>query len=278
MDVAETALALDLSRSGFYAHARKPLGKRRSEDAALGLEIERTFIAARRVYGSPRILHALRQQGLRHGRNRIARLMRDRGLCVRQKRRFVPRTTIACKDSPVAPNHLLERPPAERLNQVWLTDITYIPTAEGWLYLAAEMDAFSRRIIGWSTHATLHTGLPLAALDRALHHRAGASLPDLIHHSDRGCQYTSSEFRHRLSLCHITQSMSRKANCYDNAAIESFWATLKSECFGSFISPSRAVAHSMIFDYIETFYNPVRLHSSLAFQSPLNFELSLNNN
>ena len=278
MEVAETARALDLSRSGFSAHARKPLRKRRSEDAVLGLEIERTFIAARRVYGSPRILHALRQKGIRHGKNRIARLMRERGLCVRQKRRFVPRTTIACKDSPVAPNHLLERPAPVRLNQIWLTDITYIPTAEGWLYLAAEMDAFSRRILGWSTHATLHTDLPLAALDRALHPRAGASLPDLIHHSDRGCQYTSSEFRHRLSLCRITQSMSRKANCYDNATIESFWATLKSECFGSFIPPSRAVAHSMIFDYIETFYNPVRLHSSLAFQSPLNFELSLNHN
>ena len=278
MDVALTALALEVSRSGFYAHARKPLRKRRSEDAALGLEIERTFIAARRVYGSPRILHALRQKGLRHGRNRVARLMRERGLCVRQKRRFVPRTTLACKDSPVAPNHLLERPDADRLNQIWLTDITCIPTAEGWLYLAAEMDAFSRRIIGWSTHASLHTGLPLAALDRALHSRAGASLPELIHHSDRGCQYTSSEFRHRLFLCHITQSMSRKANCYDNAAIESFWATLKSECFGSFIPPTHAAAHSMIFDYIETFYNPVRLHSSLAFQSPLNFELSLNNN
>ena len=278
MDVAETALALDLSRSGFCAHARKPLRKRHSEDAALGLEIERTLIAARRVYGSPRILRALRQKGLRHGKKRIARLMRERGLCVRQKRRFVPRTTIACKDSPLAPNHLLERPAAVRLNQIWLTDITYIPAAEGWLYLAAEMDAFSRRIIGWSTHASLHTGLPLAALDRALHHRAEASLHDLIHHSDRGCQYSSADFRHRLSLCHITQSMSRKANCYDNAAIESFWATLKSECFGSFIPPTRAAAHSMIFDCIETFYNTIRLHSSLAFQSPLNFELSLNNN
>ena len=124
MDVAETARALDLSRSGFSAHARKPLRKRRSEDAVLGLEIERTFIAARRVYGSPRILHALRQKGIRHGKNRIARLMRERGLCGRQKRRFVPRTTIACKDSPVAPNHLLERPAPVRLNQIWLTDIT----------------------------------------------------------------------------------------------------------------------------------------------------------
>ena len=156
-----------------------------------------------------------------------------------------PARPSPARDSPVAPNLLLERPPAERINQVWLTDITYIPTAQGWLCLAAEMDAFRRRILGWSTHATLHTGLPLAALDRALRHRAGAPLPDLIHHSDRGCQLprlrlalraacgrlsrsarlTSSEFRHRLSLCRISQSMSRKANCYDNAAIESFWAT-----------------------------------------------------
>lgn len=276
MVVAEAALALDLSRSGFYSHCRKPLRKRRVEDASLVLEIERTFIATRRVYGSPRIMHSLRKKGLRHGKNRIAKLMRSRGLCVLQKRRFVPRTTVACKESPVAPNHLLERPAAERLNQIWLTDITYIPTAEGWLYLAAEMDALSRRIVGWSTHSSLHTDLPLAALDRALHNRIDASLPDLIHHSDRGCQYTSSDFRHRLSLSNITQSMSRKGNCYDNAAIESFWATLKSECFGSFIPPSHSVAHSMIFDYIETFYNTTRLHSSLAFQSPLNFELSLN--
>ena len=278
MPVGELSAALDCSRSGYHAHLRKPRRKRRSQDAALALQIRASFLAARGVYGCERIMHALRQQGLRHGKNRLSRLMRTHGLRVRQKRRFVPRTTIADKASPVAPNHLLERPAARRLNEVWLTDITYIPTAEGWLYLAAEMDAASRRIIGWSTLASLDTALPATALDRALQTRSTASLPELLHHSDRGCQYTSADFRRRLELCSITQSMSRKANCYDNAAIESFWATLKSECFGSLIPASRATAHAMIFDYIETFYNPVRLHSSLNFQSPIAFESSLSNN
>ncbi|MEO6742086.1 MAG: IS3 family transposase, partial [Chthoniobacteraceae bacterium] len=260
LPVGELSAALDCSRSGYHAHRRKARRKRRAQDAALALRIRQSFLAARGVYGCVRLMHALRQQGLRHGKNRLSRLLRTHGLRVRQKRRLVPRTTIADKASPVAPNHLLGRPAAQRLNEVWLTDITYIPTAEGWLYLAAEMDAASRRILGWSTLASLDTALPAAALDRALHTRSTASLPELLHHSDRGCQYTSADFRRRLELCSITQSMSRKANCYDNASIESFWATLKAECFGSFIPPSRATAHAMIFDYIETFYNPVRLH------------------
>jgi transposase InsO family protein len=197
---------------------------------------------------------------------------------VHQKRRFVPCTTVVSKDSPVAPNHLMVRPAARRLNEVWLTDITYLPTAEGWLYLAAEMDACSRRIVGWSTHASLATTLPTQALERALESRHDASLPDLLHHSDRGCQYTSVEFRRRLSLCGITQSMSRKGNCYDNAAMESFWATLKAECFGTTIPATRSAARNMVFDYIETFYNPVRLHSALGFQSPVDFEQSLQQN
>ena len=276
MHILEASAALDCSRSGYYSHLRKPRRKRRSQDAALASQIRSTFLAARGVYGCERIMRSLRAQGVRHGKNRISKLMRANGLRVRQKARFIPRTTIADKSSPVAPNHLLARPAAERLNQIWFTDITYIQTAEGWLYLAAEMDAFSRRIIGWSTLDSLDTSLPTAALDRALQARSHAAFAGIIHHSDRGCQYTSAHFRRRLALCSITQSMSRKANCYDNATMESFWATLKSECFGSFIPPSRAIAHSMIFDYIETFYNPVRLHSSLNFQSPTAFESSLN--
>jgi len=175
----------------------------------------------------------------------------------------------------VSPNHLLKHPAATRLNEVWLTDITYLPTAEGFLYLAAELDLCSRRIIGWSTHDTLATELTTQALERALQSRPDAALPDLLHHSDRGCQYTSSAFRQRLDLCQITQSMSRKGNCYDNAAMESFWATLKAECFGSTIPATRAQAHLMVFDYIETFYNTTRLHSSLNFQSPANFEKTI---
>ena len=278
MNTTEVAQTLEVSRSGYNAHRHKSKRKRRAQDAALAIEVKQTFEANRSVYGSPRLMHALRRKGLHHGKNRIARLMRQEGCQVRQKRRFVPRTTIADKDSPVAPNRLMNQPATQSLNQVWLTDITYLPTAEGWLYLAAEMDAHSRRIIGWSTHTTLATLLPEKALERAFDARHDAELSELLHHSDRGCQYTSEAFRHRLALCGITQSMSRKGNCYDNAAMESFWASLKAECFGTLIPTTRAQAHLMVFDYIETFYNPVRLHSALGFQSPVDFENSIQNN
>ena len=277
-NVQQAALALDLSRTGYYAHRRKALGARRAQDALLALKVRQAFHESRLTYGSPRIMHLLRSKGLRHGKNRIARLMREHGCRVRQKRRFVPRTTVTHKDSPVAPNLLLQRPAASRPNEVWLTDITYLPTAEGWLYLAAEMDACSRRILGWSTHTSLATALPLQALERAMQSRPEASLHSLLHHSDRGCQYTSTEFRHHLRMRGIRPSMSRKANCYDNAQMESFWATLKAECFGTAIPATRTAARTMIFDYIETFYNPVRLHSSLNFQSPVAFEQSFQNN
>ena len=277
MNLSFACQTLGVSRSGYHAHLRKPQRPRRRQDARLATEIRAAFAASRNTYGSPRLVHALRGKGLRHGKNRIARLMREQHLAVRQKRRFVPRTTITDKTSPVAPNHLLKRSAPKRLNEVWVTDITYLPTREGWLYLAAEMDLCSRRILGWSTHDRLATELPNAALERALQTR-GSRPSGLLHHSDRGCQYTSAEFRHRLQLRGITASMSRTANCYDNAAMESFWATLKAECFGATIPATRAQARSMVFDYIETFYNPVRLHSALAFQSPLAFENSIQYN
>ncbi len=275
MNIRQACHALAVSHAGYYAHQHKDQRQRRLQDAELSGQISAAFTASRRTYGSPRIMHALRQAGVHRGKNRIARLMRQNGLCVQQKRRFVPRTTITDKASPVSPNHLFRHPKVTRLNQVWLTDITYLPTAEGFLYLAAELDLCSRRIIGWSTHESLATELPMLALDRALQSRPTAALPSLLHHSDRGCQYTSAAFRQRLNLSHITQSMSRKGNCYDNAAMESFWATLKAECFGSTIPATRDQAHLMVFDYIETFYNPVRLHSSLGFKSPANFEKSI---
>lgn len=278
ISTAEVAQTLEVSRSGYNAHRHKSERKRRVQDVALAIEVKQTFEANRRVYGSPRLMHALRRKGLHYGKNRIARLMRQEGCQVQQKRRFLPRTTIADKDSPVAPNRLMNQPATQSLNQVWLTDITYLPTAEGWLYLAAEMDAHSRRIIGWSTHTTLATLLPVKALERAFAARHDAALSELLHHSDRGCQYTSDAFRHRLALCGITQSMSRKGNCYDSAAMESFWASLKAECFGTLIPATRAQAHLMVFDYIETFYNRVRLHSALGFQSPVDFENSFQNN
>lgn len=277
MNLSEACQALSVSRSGYHAHLHKHERPRRRQDAQLATELREAFNASRHTYGSPRLVHCLRARGLHHGKNRITRIMREQHLRVRQKRRFVPRTTIADKTSPVAPNHLLKRPAPTQPNQVWVTDITYLPTGEGWLYLAAEMDLCSRRILGWNTHETLATELPNAALERALQAR-GSVAKGLLHHSDRGCQYTSAEFRQRLKLRGITPSMSRRANCYDNATMESFWATLKAECFGSTIPTTRSQARSMVFDYIETFYNPVRLHSSLGFQSPVAFEHSIQNN
>lgn len=274
VDLSEACLTLEVSRSGYHAHLRKAQRTRRRQDVLLAREVQQAFEASRRTYGSPRLCQVLRRKGLHHGKNRIARLMREAGLRVRQKRRFVPRTTLADKDCVPAPNHLLKRPVPQRLNEVWLTDITYLPTGEGWLYLAAEMDLCSRRILGWSTLESLDTHLPIQALERALQTRH-SSVRGLLHHSDRGCQYGSTKFRRSLKLRGITQSMSRTANCYDNAAMESFWATLKAECFGATVPATHAQATSMIFDYIEAFYNPVRLHSSLGYQSPLSFEQTI---
>jgi transposase InsO family protein len=275
INLTEACDSLEVSRSGYHAHLRKPQRPRRVQDALIAGELQEAFLSSRRTYGSPRLRQALRAKGLRHGKNRIARLMRQEGLRVRQKRRYLPRTTLTDKNSVPAANHLLKRAAPQRLNEVWLTDITYVPTGEGWLYLAAEMDLCSRRILGWSTHESLATLLPLQALERALHTRQ-SSVRGLLHHSDRGCQYGSTQFRARLQMRGITQSMSRRANCYDNAAMESFWATLKAECFASSIPDTHSQATSMIFDYIETFYNPVRLHSSLGYQSPISFEQTIN--
>jgi putative transposase len=271
MNLAEACCALEVSRSGYHAHLRKAQRPRRVQDAELARELQEAFLSSRRTYGSPRLRQVLRRKGLHHGKNRIARLMREAGLHVRQKRRFVPRTTVTDKHLMPAPNHFLERAAPQRLNEVWLTDITYVLTGEGWLYVAAEMDLCSRRILGWSTHESLATPLPIQALERALQSR-DTSRRGLLHHSDRGCQYASTQFRKHLQMRGITQSMSRRANCYDNAAMESFWATLKAECFDATIPATHAQATSMIFDYIETFYNPVRLHSSLGYQSPITFE------
>ena len=211
---------------------------------------------------------------MHHGKNRVRRIMRQLGLSVRQKRRFIPRTTLADKTAVPAPNVLGASPPPAAPNRAWGTDITCIPTGEGWLYLAAEMDLCSRRIIGWEAGSTLATDLPVLALQRALSARPGCDLRTLLHHSDRGCQYTSHAFRRELASLGITQSMSRAGNCYDNAAIESFRATLKAECFAHHIPATRAQARARIFDYIETFYNPVRKHSAPGCLSPVNFKQS----
>jgi len=204
------------------------------------------------------------------GKNRVARLMREDNLRAKSKRRYRPRTTQADPRLAAAPNLLAEIPKPGAPNQVWVSDITYLPTEEGWHFLAVVVDLFSRRVVGWATAPTLETPLVAKALERAIRLR-GCS-PGLIHHSDRGCQYASRFYRAALNAAGITQSMSRSGNCYDNASAESFFATLKTEALDHTITYSRREAELMVFDYIETFYNPRRLHSSLGYRSPLEHE------
>jgi len=273
--IDELCALFGVSRSGYYAHRRKPEGERRRQDEQLRPLIAALFAESRETYGTPRLRHALRQQHrAAPSRERIARLMREAGLTPLQKRAFVPRTTVADPAATPAPNLLLELPPLTRPDQVWVSDITYIPTAEGWLYLAAVMDLHTRRILGWATAEHLRTELVSEALQRARFARAGADLSDTIAHSDRGCQYTSAVYRSELAILRMTQSMSRTANCYDNATMESFWASLKTEAFRS-LPATRAEARMLLHDYIDAFYNTRRLHSSLHYHSPLDFEKSI---
>jgi len=268
--ITEMCLTLGVSRSGLYDHSQKHQGQRRQQDEQLGEQIALIFLESRQTYGSRRIQQMLRRQGLYCGKNRICRLMEAQALKPLQKRRFRPKTTQSSHAEPIAPNRLnqlAEAPGAP--NQVWCADITYLPTLEeGWLYLAAEMDLCSKRIAGWKLDDSLAAPLVVEAFQRAV---SSWSAPAL-HHSDRGVQYAAQDFRQVLQIYHVIPSMSRKANCYDNAAMESFFATLKTECFQNRIPKNRAQAHAMLFDYIETFYNPKRLHSSLGYLSPLEFE------
>ncbi|EEF60713.1 IS3 family transposase [Pedosphaera parvula] len=267
--VEELAHALEVTSSGFYAHQHKPEGARRQQDQKLLKRIQPIFKESRSTYGSPRIHAALKRQGEPCSKNRVARLMRQNHLRARQKRRFVPRTTQSDHDLPIAPNWLAKVPTPDRPNRVWVVDITYIATAEGWTYLAVVLDACSRKVVGWSMASSLETFLVTEALARAQKERLPQ--PGLLHHSDRGVQYASSAYRALLADYQITPSMSRAANPYDNALAESFMATLKTECFDK-PPNTHGEAKLMIFDYLETFYNSKRLHSALGYQSPVEFE------
>lgn len=268
---------LNHSRSTTYAQKQKSTRLRCIQDQSLAMKITTAFSFSRSTYGVPRIRAVLRDQGIHCGKTRISRIMRQAGLHPRQKRKFAPLTTQSdpTHQSRIAPNWPAIIPEPDAINRLWQADITYIRTAEGWLYLAGIIDRYSRKIIGTATAESLATSLVTAAWEEAIHSRR--PLPGLIHHSDRGCQYTSQEFTVLLKSNHITPSMSRRGNCYDNAHTESFWSTLKTECFGTEIPQTRHQARRMIFDYIHTFYNTTRKHSSLGMLSPNQFEKSLLN-
>jgi putative transposase len=262
--------ALSISSSGYYAWKKRPASPRARADAQLTVDIVAAHKRGRRAYGSPRVHRELRARGVRVGKKRVERLMRQNGIQGRRKRRF-RRTTDSNHALPIAPNVLQRQFEVLAPNEVWVTDVTYVWTNEGWLYLAAILDLFSRRVVGWAASATNDTDLALAALGRALDARQPS--PGLVHHSDRGSPYASEDYRGALDRRGIVASMSRTGDCWDNAVAESFFGTLKAELVDDEQYASRAAALASIADYIDSFYNLQRRHSFLDYVSPIEFEL-----
>jgi transposase InsO family protein len=260
---------LGVSPSGYFAWRERPACRRQKEDMVLLAHVRSAFALSSDTYGSPRMTRELRDDGLKVGRRRTARLMRENGLKARQKRRF-KRTTDSQHAWPVAANLLDQDFAAERPNQKWGADISYVWTREGWLYLAVVIDLFARRVVGWAVGDRLHRDLAVAALRRALATRRPPA--GLIHHSDRGSQYCSVDYQAELRRHGILISMSGRGNCYDNAMVETFFKTLKSELVWRTMFSTRAQAEQAIARYIDGFYNPVRRHSALDFVSPAQFE------
>lgn len=269
-DVRRMTKLLGVSRSGYYRFRGNRKSARAQADEALRARITGIHRQSRGIYGSPRITRELVKEGTRLGKNRVARLMREAGLAGIGRRRRGVRTTRQDARLPVSPN-LIKDLPVTGPNQVWVADITYVDTDEGWGYLAAVLDLWSRKIVGWAFKQHMEASLVCKALENALLQRRPPS--GLIHHSDRGSQYASREYRRWLSLHGIQSSMSAKGNCYDNATMESFFGTLKSEEIYRRHFPTIAEARAAIFDYIETFYNRRRQHSSLEGWSPDEFEM-----
>jgi transposase InsO family protein len=268
--VRDCCRVLRVSVSGYYRWLKHPVGKRELAELALVERIRAAHDASRRAYGSPRIRAALMHQGVRRNRKTIARLMHKHGIRSKVKRRFRVRTTDSTHDHPIAPNLLDRSFRVGALDTVWVCDITYIPTGEGWLYLAGVMDLCSRKIVGWSMAEHMRAELVIDALEMARVRRHPQ--PGLMHHSDRGVQYCCAEYRGVLEQLGAVASMSGRGECYDNAPKESFWATLKNELVHHERFATRAQARAAIFEYIEVFYNRQRLHSSLGYVSPDQFE------
>ena len=260
---------LDVSQSGYFTWRSRPASCRQREDLVLLAHIRSAFALSRGTYGSPRMTRELQDGGLTVSRSRTARLMRENGLKARQKRRF-KRTTDSHHAFPLAANLIDQDFWADRPNQKWNADISYVWTSEGWLYLAVVLDLFARRVVGWAVSDRLHKELALEALRKALAIRQPEK--GLIHHSDRGSQYCSLAYQAELRKHDIQISMSGTGNCFDNAVVETFFKTLKTELVWRTVFQTRAEAKDAIGRYIDGFYNPVRRHSTLDFVSPVQFE------
>lgn len=271
-----TCPVLRLSRSGFYAWKKRPESERTLQNAALVLQMTQIHRESRGTYGLPRIQEKLRQQGNPAGKNRIARLMKQAGISGLVRKRFRIKTTDSKHDQPIAERIFQTEQPVthpKRPNEVWASDISYVPTAEGFLFLAIYLDLFTRKVTGFAVEDHMHTDLLIQALNMGLG-RSDLSQGNLLGHSDRGSQYASEIYRLKLKNLGITASMSRKGNCYDNAFAESFFATLKKELIYRNEYKTKEEARKAIFEYIEVWYNRSRLHSSLGYKTPVQFEES----
>jgi putative transposase len=260
---------MQVALSGYYAWTRRPESARAKADHLLRAKVRASHAASRRTYGSPRVRADLEAEGFSVGRNKVARLMREEGLQGCAKKGF-RKTTDSNHDLAIAPNTLDRKFKVAAPNAAWVTDITYVWTWEGWMYLAVVVDLFSRRVVGWAVAEHMRTELVTGALQMALGRRCPGD--GLLHHSDRGSQYASGDYRQQLRDNGIVCSMSRKANCWDNAVAESFFATIKKELIHRYPWPTNAAARDAIANYIEMFYNPKRRHSALGYLSPAEFE------
>ena len=263
--------ALGVSRGGFYAWLTRPRSERSQSNEELASKVRASFLASDRTYGARRVWHDLIAEGIGCGLHRIERLMRLQGLRARPRRRRLPPDCGERQTTAVAPNVLDRTFQAPAPNRKWIADFTYIWTAEGWLYVAAVIDLFSRRVVGWSMSASMTAQFVTDALMMAIWRRGK---PDaLLHHSDRGSQYTSEQFQRLMADHGVTCSMSRSGNCWDNAAMESFFSSLKTERTARKTYRTRDQAKADVFDYIERFYNPKRRHSTIGYLSPMEFEM-----
>jgi putative transposase len=274
-DVSRCCGVLRVSRSGYYDWLVRPISNRKLENENLALKLKQHWIASRQTYGLPRLLEKLKSEGLNVGKNRVQKIMKKKNIEGAGKKKFKVMTTDSKHDLPIAARVFQTEKHAEQVirpNQFWGGDITYVPTQEGFLYLSVFLDLFTRKIVGHSMSDTMVCDLVIDSLDMGLKRQGLATAADLTTHTDRGSQYAAEDYRDKLAAHKITASMSRKGNCYDNAFVESFFRTLKVELVYNRNFRTRKEATAAIFEFIEVWYNQQRLHSSLGYRTPMDYE------